>query len=159
MPKKHPRLAFWLTVIPAALASLLAIYHLLTVAVTLADKNYIPMLGGFTGAIYQMFDYFAICLPVCLLLLAALLMNIFWSHALSKAWGVSAITAIAVFLVCGLFMIFGIHSGQLTVSLHLAARAIAQSITAVTLTHSLTRKVVSGQKSGQWSVDSGQKDA
>ena len=151
MPKKHPRLAFWLTVIPAALASLLAIYHLLTVAVTLADKNYIPMLGGFTGAIYQMFDYFAICLPVCLLLLAALLMNIFRSRALSKAWSISAITAIAVFLVCGLFMIFGIHSGQLTVSLHLAARAIAQSITAVTLVHSLTRKVVSGQKSGQWS--------
>ena len=35
-------------------------------------------------------------------------------------------------------MIFGIHSGQLTVSLHLAARAIAQSLTAVTLVHSLT---------------------
>ena len=104
------------------------------------------MLGGFTGAIYQMFDYFAICLPVCLLLLAALLMNIFWSHALSKAWGVSAITAIAVFLVCGLFMIFGIHSGQLTVSLHLAARAIAQSLTAVTLTHSLTKSYIEKEK-------------
>ena len=146
MPKKHPRLAFWLTVISAALGSLLAIYHLVTVAVTLSDKNYIPMLGGFTGAIYQMFDYFAICLPVCILLLAALLMNIFWSRALSKAWGISAIAAITVLLVCGLLMILGVHSGQLTVSLHIAARAIAQSLTAVTLTHSLTKSYIEKKK-------------
>lgn len=139
MPKKHPQLTFWLTVIPAMLGAAIAIYHLITVAIMLADANYTPMLGGFTGAIYQMFDYFTICLPVCIFLLAALLMNIFWSHALSKGWNISAIAAIAVFLICGLLMIIGINSGQLTVSLLIAARAIAQSLTAVTFTHSLTK--------------------
>lgn len=139
MPKKHPQLTFWLTVIPAILGAAIAIYHLITVAIMLADANYTPMLGGFTGAIYQMFDYFTICLPVCIFLLAALLMNIFWSHALSKGWNISAIAAIAVFLICGLLMIIGINSGQLTVSLLIAARAIAQSLTAVTFTHSLTK--------------------
>lgn len=143
---KRPRLAFWLTVIPAAFGSALAIYHLITVAIMLGNRLYTPMLGGFTGAIYQMFDYFTICMPVCILLLAALLMNIFWSRALSKSWSISAIAAITVFLVCGLLMILGIHSGQLTVSLHVAARAIAQSITAITLTHSLTKSYIAKKK-------------
>lgn len=144
---RHPRLAFWLTVSSAILGAAIAIYHLVTVAVMLADANYTPMLGGFTGAIYQIFDYFTICLPVCLLLLAALLMNIFWSCALSKGWNISAIAAIAVFLICGLLMILGINSGQLTVSLLIAARAIAQSLTAITLTYSLTKSYIEKKKS------------
>jgi hypothetical protein len=93
-----------------------------------------------------MYDYFIICLPVCLLLLAALIMNLFWSHALNSIWNISAILAIFTFLVCGLLMLLGIHSGSLTVSLHMAARAIVQSITAVTLTFSLTETWIRRKK-------------
>ena len=100
MPKKHPRLAFWLTVSPAALGSALAVYHLFEVARTIGTPDYTAMLGGFTGGIYLVFDYFAMSLPVCLLLFTALLLNILWSHALSKAWNCTALAACAVFGAC-----------------------------------------------------------
>jgi 4-amino-4-deoxy-L-arabinose transferase-like glycosyltransferase len=77
------------------------------------------------------------------MLLAALLLNLFWSRRLKKAWNISAMAVIAVFLTCGLLILIGINSGTLAVSLNLAARAIAESVTAVTLVHSLTAK--SGQ--------------
>ncbi len=137
---KKPRLAFWLTVIPAFLAAAIAVYHLVVIAVTLADANYYPMLGGFFGSIYLVFDYFAMSLPISLLLLTALLLNLFWSHVLTKSWNLSAIAAIAVFLISGLVIILGVNSGALAVSLNLAVRTIAESVTAVTLVHSLTRK-------------------
>ena len=73
MPKKHPRLAFWLTVSLAALGALIAVYHLFVVARTVADPEYAPMLGGFSGGLYLVFDYFVMSLPVNLLLFAALL--------------------------------------------------------------------------------------
>ncbi len=144
---KKPRLAFWLTVIPALLAAAVAVYHLVVIAVTLADPNYYPMLGGFSGSIYLIFDYFVMSLPISLLLFAALMLNLFWSRALSKGWNISAIAAIALFLICGLFLILGYNSGALTVSLHLAARAIAQSLTVVTLVHSLTQRYIEKKKS------------
>ena len=139
MPKKHPQLAFWLTVIPALLGSALAVYHLIVIAVTLTDANYYPMLGGFTGSIYLVFDYFAMSLPICLLLFIALMLNLLWSHALSKAWGYSVLAACGVFLICGILVLF-YSSGALAVSINLALRVIAESITAVTLVHSLTKK-------------------
>ena len=139
MPKKHPRLAFWLTVIPAALGSALAVYHLFEVARTIGNPDYTAMLGGFTGGIYLVFDYFAMSLPVCLLLFTALLLNILWSHALSKAWNCTALAACAVFLICGIMTVIN-SSGALAVSINLALRTIAESITAVTLVHSLTKK-------------------
>ena len=139
MPKKHPRLAFWLTVIPAALGSALAVYHLFEVARTIADPEYTQMLGGFSGSLYLVFDYLAMSLPICLLLFAALLLNILWSHALGKVWGYSALAACAVFLICGMWIIID-SNGALNVSLNLAARTIAESVTAVTLVHSLTKK-------------------
>lgn len=146
MPKKHTRLAFWLTVIPAALGSALAVYHLFEVARTVADPEYTAMLGGFSGGLYLIFDYFAMSLPVCLLLFSALLLNILWSHALSKHWGYSVLAACAVFLICGMWIIID-SSGALTVSLNLAARTIAESITAVTLVHSLSQKYSDKEKS------------
>jgi len=139
MHKKHPRLAFLLTVILAALGSALAVYHLFEVARTVADPEYTAMLGGFSGGLYLIFDYFAISLPVCLLLFSALLLNILWSHALSKPWGYSVLAACAVFLICGMWIIID-SSGALTVSLNLAARTIAESLTAIMLVHSLTKK-------------------
>ena len=139
MPKKHPRLAFWLTVSPAALGSALAVYHLFEVARTIRNPDYTAMLGGFTGGIYLVFDYFAMSLPVCLLLFTALLLNILWSHALSKAWNYTALAACAVFLICGIMTVIN-SSGALAVSINLALRTIAESITAVTLVHSLTKK-------------------
>ena len=139
MQKKHPRLAFWLTVIPAALGSALAVYHLFEVARTIANPDYTAMLGGFAGGVYLIFDYFAMSLPVCLLLFTALLLNILWSHALSKAWNYTALAACAVFLICGIMTVIN-SSGALAVSINLALRTIAESITAVTLVHSLTKK-------------------
>jgi hypothetical protein len=139
MPKKNPRLAFWLTVIPAALGSALAVYHLFEVARTIANPDYTAMLGGFTGSIYLVFDYFAMSLPICVLLFTALLLNLLWSHALGKLWGYSVLAVCAVFLICGMWIIID-SSGALTVSLNLVARTIAESITAVTLVHSLTKK-------------------
>ncbi len=139
MPAKHPRLAFWLTVIPAALGSALAIYHLFVVARTVADPSYTPMLGGFSGGLYLVFDYFAMSLPVCILLFTALLLNLLWSRALSKIWSCTALAACAVFLICGIVILIN-NSGALAVSLNLAARAIAESLTAVMLVHSLTKK-------------------
>jgi hypothetical protein len=139
MPKKNPRLAFWLTVIPAALGSALAVYHLFEVARTIANPDYTAMLGGFTGSIYLVFDYFAMSLPICVLLFTALLLNLIWSHALGKLWGYSVLAVCAVFLICGMWIIID-SSGALTVSLNLVARTIAESITAVTLVHSLTKK-------------------
>ena len=56
MPKKHPRLAFWLTVSLAALGALIAVYHLFVVARTVADPEYTSMLGGFSGGLYLVFD-------------------------------------------------------------------------------------------------------
>ena len=138
MAKKHPRLAFWLTVLPAALSSALAIYHLFVVARTVADPSYTPMLGGFSGGLYLVFDYFAMSLPICLLLFTALLLNLLWSHALSKAWSFTSFAACTVFLICGIAILIN-NSGTLTVSLNLAARAIAEAVTAVALVHSLTR--------------------
>ena len=138
MPKKHPRLAFWLTVIPASLGSAIAVYHLFVIALTVADPAYTPMLGGFTGGIYLVFDYFAMSLPICILLFAALLLNLLWSHALSKAWNCTALAACAVFLICGIAIIINNTTAPLAVSLNLAARAIAEAVTAVTLVHSLT---------------------
>ena len=139
MSKRHPRLAFWFTVTPAVIGSALAVYHLFEVSKTLAGTEYTAMLGGFTGGIYLIFDYFAISLPICLLLFAAMLINILWSHALSRAWGFSVLFACAVFLLCGIWIIID-SSGALTVSLNLAVRVIAESVTAVTLVHSLTKK-------------------
>ena len=139
MQKKHPRLAFWLTVIPAALGAGLAVYHLFEVARTIANPSYTSMLGGFTGSIYLVFDYFAMSLPICALLFTALLLNLLWSQALGKAWGYSVLVACAVFLICGLWIIID-SSGALAVSLNLAARVIAESLTAVPLVHSLTKK-------------------
>ena len=138
MPKKHPRLAFWLTVIPASLGSAIAVYHLFVIALTVADPAYTPMLGGFTGGIYLVFDYFAMSLPICILLFAALLLNLLWSHALSKGWNCTALAACAVFLICGIAIIINNTTAPLAVSLNLAARAIAEAVTAVTLVHSLT---------------------
>ena len=137
MAKKHPRLAFWLTVILAALGSALAVYHLIVVALTVADPAYAPMLGGFTGGIYLVFDYFSMSLPICILLFAALLLNLLWSHALSRSWNCTALAACAVFLICGIVILIN-NSGVLAVSLNLAARAIAEAVTAVALVHSLT---------------------
>ena len=139
MPKKHPRLAFWLTVIPAALGSALALYHLIVVALTVADPAYAPMLGGFTGGIYLVFDYFAMSMPICILLFAALLLNLLWSHALSRSWNCTALAACAVFLIFGIVIIIN-NTNALAISLNLAARAIAEAVTAVALVHSLTRK-------------------
>lgn len=138
MPKKHPRLAFWLTVIPASLGSAIAVYHLFVIALTVADPAYTPMLGGFTGGIYLVFDYFAMSLPICILLFAALLLNLLWSHALSRGWNFTALAACAVFLICGIAIIINNITAPLAVSLNLAARAIAEAVTAVTLVHSLT---------------------
>ena len=143
MPKKHPRLAFTLTLIPAALGSALGVYHLFEIALAIGGGEYAGMLGGFSGSLYLVFDYFVMSLPISLLLLAALLLNLFWSRRLKKAWNISAMAVIAVFLTCGLLILIGINSGTLAVSLNLAARAIAESVTAVTLVHSLTAK--SGQ--------------
>ena len=137
MPKKHPRLAFWLTIVTAALGSAIAVYHLIVVALTVADPDYAPMLGGFTGGIYLVFDYFAMSLPVCILLFAALLLNLLWSHALSRAWGCTALAACAVFLLCGIAILIN-NTCALAISLNLAARAIAEALTAITLVHSLT---------------------
>ncbi|MGM9641741.1 MAG: hypothetical protein ACI3XI_00895 [Eubacteriales bacterium] len=137
---RHPRLAFWLTLIPAALAAALAVYHLAVTALTVADPRFLPMLGGFTGSIYLIFDFFMMSLPTALLLLAALLMNLFWSRRLSKAWNLSAIAAIGVVLLAGLALILGLYSTALSVVLNLAARATAQSLTAVTLVFSLAKK-------------------
>ena len=139
MQKKHPRLALWLTVIPAALGSALAVYHLFEIARTLAGPEYTAMLGGFTGGIYLIFDYFAMSLPICLLLFAALLFNILWSHALSKSWGFSVLSACAVFLLCGMWIVID-SSGKLSISLNLPVRAIAEALTAVTRVQSLTKK-------------------
>lgn len=139
MQKKHPRLAFWLTVTPAALGSALAVYHLFEVARTIANPDYTAMLGGFAGGVYLIFDYFVMSLPICLLLFAALLINILWSHALSKAWSVTALASCAVFLICGILIIID-SSGILAVSLNLAMRTIAESVTAIMLVHSLTKK-------------------
>lgn len=146
MHKKHPRLAFLLTVILAALGSALAVYHLFEVARTVADPEYTAMLGGFSGGLYLIFDYFAMSLPVCLLLFSALLLNLLWSHALSKPWGYSVLAACSVFLICGMWIIID-SSGALAVSLNLAARTIAESITAVTLVHSLSQKYIDKEKS------------
>ena len=139
MQKKHPRLAFWFTVVPAALGSALAVYHLFEVARTIANPSYTPMLGGFTGSIYLVFDYFAMSLPICALLFTALLLNLLWSQALGKAWGYSVLASCAVFLICGMWIIID-SNGALAVSLNLAARVIAESLTAVPLAHSLTKK-------------------
>ena len=143
MQKKHPRLAFLLTVIPAALGSALAVYHLFEVARTIADPEYTEMLGGFSGGVYLLFDYFSMSLPICILLFAALLLNLLWSRRLSKIWNVTALAACAVFLICGIFILVN-NSGALAVSLNLAARAIAEAVTAVTLVHSLTSKKKNG---------------
>lgn len=140
MKKRFPRLAFVLTVIPASIASVLAFYHLFVVAQTVVDSNYLPMLGGFAGSLYLVFDYFTMSLPISLLLITALLINLFWSRALLKLWNISAIAAIAVFLLCGFLILFGINEGTLTVSLNLAVRSAAEAVTAVTLVHSLTKK-------------------
>ncbi|MBR4063398.1 MAG: hypothetical protein IKK01_10065 [Clostridia bacterium] len=139
MQKKHPRLAFWLTVIPAALGSALAVYHLFEVARTIANPEYTEMLGGFSGGVYLLFDYFSMSLTICLLLFTALLLNLLWSHALSKLWGYSVLAACAVFLICGMWIIID-SSGALAVSLNLAVRTIAESVTAIMLVHSLTQK-------------------
>ncbi len=136
----HPRLAFWLTVIPAALAAALSVYHLFLTAATLADPDYGAMLSGFSGSLFVIFDILMMSLPISLLLLCALLLNLFWSRRLARAWSLSAIAAMAVDLTCGVLLLMGINSGILAVSLNLAARAIAQSLTAVTLVYSLTRK-------------------
>lgn len=147
MAKKHPRLAFWLTVIPAALGSCLAVYHLFEVARTIGGGEYAGMLGGFSGSLYLIFDYFVMSLPISLLLLTALLLNLFWSRALMRGWNLSAIAAIAVFLISGLVILLGYNSGSLAVSLNLAARVIAESITAVTLVHSLTQRYIENKRS------------
>ena len=143
MPRKHPRLAFWLTLIPAALASVLGVYHLFEIARTIGGGDYAGMLSGFSGSLYLVFDYFVMSLPISLMLLAALLLNLFWSRRLHKLWSITAMVSIAVFLACGLLILLGINSGILAISLNLAARAISEAVTAVTLVHSLTAK--SGQ--------------
>ena len=140
MKKRLPRLSFALTLIPASLASALAVYHLFVVARTVADSEYLPMLRGFAGSLYLVFDYFTMSLPISLLLLAALLINLFWSRCLLKPWNISALAAIALFLLCGFLILFGINEGGLAVSLNLAVRSAADAVTAVTLVHSLTKK-------------------
>ena len=94
MPKKHPRLAFWLTLIPAALASVLGVYHLFEIARTIGGGDYAGMLSGFSGSLYLVFDLLAMSLPISLLLLTALLLNLFWSHRLQKLWNISAMASI-----------------------------------------------------------------
>lgn len=143
---RRPRLAFRLTVSPAILGAGLAVYHLFEIARTIADPAYTQMLGGFSGGLYLIFDYFAMSLPICLLLFAALLLNLLWSHALSRAWSYSVLTACAVFLICGILIIF-VNSGALAVSLNLAARTIAESVTAVTLAQSLTKSYIEKKSS------------
>ena len=138
MAKKHPRLAFWLTVIPAAIASLLALYHLFEIARTIGGGDYAGMLSGFTGSIYLVFDWFVMSLPISLLLLTALLFNLFWSNCLKKAWNITAMASIAVLLISGLLILLGVNSGILAVALNLAARAIAEAVTAVALVYSIT---------------------
>lgn len=140
MAKKHPRLAFLLTVIPAALGSALAVYHLFEIARTLGSGDYAEMLGGFSGSLYLVFDYLAMSLPIALLLLTSLLLNLFWSRCLKKIWSVTVMASLAVFLVCGLLILLGVNAGILAVSLGLAARSIAESLTAVALVFSLTAK-------------------
>ena len=134
---KKPRLAFWLTIISAAIGSALAIYHLFEVARTIANPEYSKMLGGFSGGLYLVFDYFVMSLPVCILLFTALLLNLLWSHALAKAWNVTALASCAVFLICGIAILVN-NTHALAISLNLAARAIAEALTAVPLVHSLT---------------------
>ena len=138
MPRKHPRLAFALTLIPAALASVLGVYHLFEISRTIGGGDYAGMLSGFSGSLYLVFDYFVMSLPISLMLLAALLLNLFWSHRLHKPWSISAMVSIAVFLACGLLILLGINSGILAVALNLATRAIAEAVTAVALVYSLT---------------------
>lgn len=140
MAKKHPRLAFLLTVIPAALGSTLAVYHLFEISRTLGSGDYAEMLGGFSGSLYLVFDYLAMSLPIALLLLTSLLLNLFWSRCLKKIWSVTVMASLAVFLVCGLLILLGVNAGILAVSLGLAARSIAESLTAVALVFSLTAK-------------------
>ena len=139
MPK-NPKLAFWLTVIPAAAGSAISVYHLFRVAQTVANPDYSKMLSGFSGSLYLIFDYFAMSLPISLLLLSALLLNLFWSRTLGKGWNLSAIAAITVFLASGLVILLGINAGAPAVTLNLALRTIAESLTAVFLAHSLTVK-------------------
>lgn len=143
---RHPRFAFWLTAVSAILASFIAIYHLITVALMLADPTYTDMLSGFSGSLYQIFDYFVVCLPVNILLLVAALLNFCYSHALTRLWSFSALASVSVFLICGILILIGVNSGPLTVSLLLASRAIFQSLTAVTLTHSLTLSYLNKRK-------------
>ncbi len=137
---KHPRLWFWLTVTPAALAAALSVYHLAVTAITLADPDYNQMLSGFFGSVYMIFDYVLMSMSINLLIFLALIFNLSRSNALGKAWNISAISSVAVFLVCGILIVLGINSGVLAVTLNLAARATAQSVTAVTLVYSLTKK-------------------
>ena len=134
---KKPRLAFWLTIISAAIGSALAIYHLFEVARTIANPEYSKMLGGFSGGLYLVFDYFVMSLPVNILLFTALLLNLLWSHALEKAWNVTALASCAVFLICGIAILVN-NTHALAISLNLAVRAIAEALTAVPLVHSLT---------------------
>jgi cell division protein FtsW (lipid II flippase) len=82
---------------------------------------------GFVGAV------------LVILLFAALLLNLLWSHALSRSWNCTALAACAVFLLCGIAILIN-NTGALAISLNLAVRAIAESVTAVALVHSLTRK-------------------
>ena len=79
-------------------------------------------------------------LPIALLLLTSLLLNLFWSRCLKKIWSVTVMASLAVFLVCGLLILLGVNAGILAVSLGLAARSIAESLTAVALVFSLTAK-------------------
>ena len=139
MQKSSSRAALLLTVIPAAIGSALAVYHLYEIARTIGSGNYTEMLGGFSGSLYLVFDYLVMSLPISLLLLAALLLNLFWSRCLRKAWSVTAMASIAVFLISGLLILIGVNSGLIAVTLNLAARTIAESLTAVTLVYSITR--------------------
>ena len=134
---KKPRLAFWLTVIPAAIGSAISLYHLFEVARTIANPEYSKMLGGFSGGLYLVFDYFVMSMPVCILLFTALLINLLWSHTLSRTWNFTALAACAVFLSCGIAILIN-NTGAVSVSLNLAARAIAEALPAITLVHSLT---------------------
>jgi hypothetical protein len=140
MRKKHPRLATVLTVLPASLGSALAVYHLFEIAQTLGGGEYAEMLGGFSGSLYLVFDYFAMSLPISLLMLTALLLNLFWSRRLRKVWSITAMASMAVFLICGLLILLGVNAGILAVSLNLAARSIAESLTAIALVFCLTVK-------------------
>lgn len=137
--KKRPRLAFWLTVALAALGSALGVYHLFEVARTVTSPEYADMLGGLAGGLYLVFDYFAMSLPICLLLFGALLLDLLWSRALGRLWGFSVLAACGVFLICGMLIVI-VDSSALSVSLNLAARAIAEAVTAVALVHSVTGK-------------------